>query len=409
MVRRLSTFDPTGVTSSSVKPAGAESLNAEALSASASSVEASDGALSRAAALGSEEHAHAAAAVLTPVRSADRCGNCGGELEAGALACGACHSLVHSERLDQLAKDARALEMRGLLRQARELWVECLPLLPANSKQTEWVHTRLKALDDAIAQAEAAARGETIAPAKVEKPTPTWVKKLGPFGPLALLLFKLKTVFIALLKFKFLFSFFAYAALYVGLFGWRFGIGFAVCVLIHEMGHYVDVKRRGLPAEMPIFLPGLGAYVRWRAMHVSLRTMAQVSLAGPLAGWIAAAVCFLIYSYTQDPLWAALARTGAILNVLNLTPVWVFDGGIAGYALDAMQRAALLMTCLWLWYYTREGFFLLVAAAFAWRLFTAVRKNSDAPPMGDWGVWLYYAAVLVALGVLFHAVPAIGS
>ena len=49
-------------------------------------------------------------------------------------------------------------------------------------------------------------------------------------------------------------------------------------------------------------------------------------------------------------------------NVLNLTPVWFFDGAIAGYALDAMQRAALLMACLWLWYYTREGFFLLVAA-----------------------------------------------
>lgn len=330
-------------------------------------------------------------------------------MEPGGLACDACHSLVHTERLDQLAKDARALEMRGLLRQARELWVECLPLLPANSKQTEWVHTRLKALDDAMAQAEAAARGEVITPPKVEKPTPKWVKKLGPFGPLALLLLKLKTVFFALLKFKFLFSIVAYAALYVGLFGWRFGIGFTICVLIHEMGHYIDVRRRGLPAEMPVFLPGLGAYVKWRAMKVSLRTMAQVSLAGPLAGWIAAAVCFLIYSYTQDPLWAALARIGAILNVLNLMPVWFFDGGIAGYALDAMQRAALLMACLWLWYYTRDGFFLLVAAGFVWRLYTAVRKNSDAPAMGDWIVWSYYTALLVALGVLFQAVPAIGQ
>ena len=347
-------------------------------------------------------------AVLAVPHPAGHCSACGVELEHGALACPACHTLVNSERLDQLANDARALEMRGRLPQARELWVECLPLLPANSKQIEWVDTRLKALDDAMAQAEALARGEVIEPAKVEKPTPKWVKKLGPFGPVALLLLKLKGVLFALLKLKFLYSFVLYAALYVGLFGWRFGLGFAVAVLIHEMGHYIDVKRRGLPADMPVFLPGLGAYVKWRAMKVSLRTMAQVSLAGPLAGWIAAAVCFLIYTYTQDPIWAALARTGAILNVLNLTPVWFFDGGIAGYALDAMQRAALLMACLWLWYYTREGFFLLVAAGFAWRLFTAVRKNSDAPPMGDWGVWLYFASVLVALGVLFHAIPAIG-
>ena len=394
----LSTFDPTGIHSASVDSASAEAHSAEPRSREAAEPAEPDN---------NDARASASVAVASP-RVAATCASCSVELEHGALACTACHTLVHSDRLDQLASDARALEMRGLLRQARELWVECMPLLPPNSRQIEWVHTRLKALDDAIAQAEVTARGETITPAKVEKPAPNWVKKLGPFGPVALLLLKLKTVFFALLKLKFLFSFLAFAALYSGLFGWRFGVGFAVSVLIHEMGHYIDVKRRGLPAEMPVFLPGLGAYVKWRAMNVSLRTMAQVSLAGPLAGWIAAAICFLIYTYTQNPLWAALARTGAILNVLNLVPVWFFDGGIAGYALDAMQRAALLMASLWLWYYTREGFFLLVAAGFAWRLFTAVRKNSDAPPMGDWGVWSYYASVLVALGVLFHAIPVIG-
>jgi Zn-dependent protease len=398
----VSTLDPTGVSPSNVTPADTHAAGGSLLEAEAPNVT-----------------EHDEASVHTPgipalqpnpahkrTQTTQLCSHCGLQLERGALACDACHTLVNSDRLDQLANDARALEMRGRLLQARELWVECLPLLPPNSKQTEWVHTRLNALDDAMAKAEAAARGETITPPKVEKPAPNWVKKLGPFGPVALLLLKLKSVFFVLLKLKFLFSFVAYAAIYIALFGWRFGIGFAVCVLIHEMGHYIDIKRRGLPAEMPVFLPGLGAYVKWRAMNVSLKTMAQVSLAGPLAGWIAAALCFLIYTYTQDPIWAALARTGAMLNVLNLIPVWFFDGGIAGYALDAMQRAALLIACLWLWYYTREGFFLLVAAGFAWRLFTAVRKQSDAPAIGDWSIWLYYTAVLVALGVIFHAAPA---
>ena len=143
----------------------------------------------------------------------DNCAQCGAQLTRGALACATCHTLVHSDRLDQLANDARALELRGLLRQARELWVECLGLLPENSKQTEWVQTRLAALDDAILKAEAEARGEVIAPAKVEKPTPNWVKRLGPFGPVALLLLKLKGVLFAVLKLKFLFSFVAYAAI----------------------------------------------------------------------------------------------------------------------------------------------------------------------------------------------------
>src|SRR5439155_7557954 len=86
-------------------------------------------------------------------------------------------------------------------------------------------------------------------------------------------------------------------------------------------------KRRGLPAEMPVFLPGLGAYVRWGALGVPLETRAAVSLAGPLAGWFAAAVCALLWFHTHDRIWAALAQVGAWLNILNLIPVPILDGG----------------------------------------------------------------------------------
>jgi len=222
---------------------------------------------------------------------------------------------------------------------------------------------------------------------------------------LVLLLFKLKGVLFALFKLKFLFSFVAFIALYVAMFGWRYGLGISVSILIHEMGHYIDIRRRGLPAEMPIFLPGLGAYVRWTGLGVTRSQIAQISLAGPLAGWIAAALCFILYTYTQDPLWAALARTGAVLNTLNLIPVWVLDGGLATLSIDVVGRIGLLLAAVALWAYTGEGFFLLVALGFAWRIFTALRANSDATRQGDWYAWAYYAAVLVAMGVLFHAVP----
>jgi hypothetical protein len=56
--------------------------------------------------------------------------------------------------------------------------------------------------------------------------------------------------------------------------GWAFGLGFAALILVHEMGHYIDITRRGLPADMPVFLPGLGAYVRWRALGVPDETRA---------------------------------------------------------------------------------------------------------------------------------------
>jgi Zn-dependent protease len=331
------------------------------------------------------------------------CPNCGADLPLEALACPSCHTLVHGERLDQLARDARALELRGSLLQARELWVYSLTLLPPDSKQTAWVHERLRAIDEAHAQAQVAADPKVESPggpSPAGKPSPNWVKKFGPFGPAVLLLFKLKGVLLAIFKLKFLFSFAAFVVLYIGIFGWRYGLGISACILIHEMGHYIDIKRRGLPAEMPVFLPGLGAYVKWNALGVTRSQIAQIALAGPLAGWIAAALCFLLYAQTRDPIWAALARTGAVLNTLNLIPVWVLDGGTAAFALDVVGRAALLALTLAVWFYTGEGIFFLVAVGFAWRLFT-----KDKPQQSDWGAWAYYAALLIALGVLFHATP----
>jgi Zn-dependent protease len=219
-------------------------------------------------------------------------------------------------------------------------------------------------------------------------------------GPFALLLLKLKTVFLFAFKLKFLFSFLFFIALYVSIFGWRYGLGISVCILIHEMGHFIDIKRRGLPAEMPVFLPGFGAYVRWTGLGVTRRQISQISLAGPLAGWIAAALCFLLYAQTGDPIWAALARTGAVLNILNLIPVWVLDGGQAAAVLSLVDRAALLALALGLWYYTGEGIFFFVAAAFTWRLFT-----KDKPQLSDLGTLTYYAALLIALAVILHAAP----
>jgi Zn-dependent protease len=151
---------------------------------------------------------------------------------------------------------------------------------------------------------------------------------------------------------------------------------------------------------MPVFLPGLGAYVKWEALGVTRRQIAQISLAGPLAGWIATAICYLLYAQTGDPIWAALARTGAVLNILNLIPVWMLDGGQAIGVLSAVERAALLAAALGLWYYTGEGIFFFVAAGTVWRLFT-----KDKPEQSDWSTWAYYAALLVALAVILHATP----
>ncbi|HKR86237.1 MAG TPA: hypothetical protein VJS37_18895, partial [Terriglobales bacterium] len=96
-----------------------------------------------------------------------------------------------------------------------------------------------------------------------------WTQKLGPVGPIAIVLAKGKGLLLALFKLKFLLSFASFLFVYSALYGIKFGLGFAVLILVHELGHFIDIKRRGLPADMPVFLPGLGAYVRWRGMGVS--------------------------------------------------------------------------------------------------------------------------------------------
>lgn len=233
-----------------------------------------------------------------------------------------------------------------------------------------------------------------------EKPQHPWAKRLGPLAPLAVLLAKLKTLFFALLKLKFLFSFAAFLGIYWALFGAWFGIGFAVMILLHEMGHFVEVKRRGLPAEMPVFLPGVGAYVKWQALGVSTEVRALISLAGPAAGLLAALLAAALFWHTGNPLWGALAHTGAWLNLINLVPVWMLDGASAVQPLDTLGRISLLAISALLFWWSGQLVLLLLVAGFAWQLF-----RKPIPAAGALAVQLYFAALLATLAWLLHATP----
>ena len=326
------------------------------------------------------------------------CRRCARELTPGALVCDQCHALVHSEELDRMASEARALEAKGELRRARERWLAGLHLLPRTAKQYDWIKQHARGL-------EVAAPGVAGNEGQISEPTDNkWAKRLGPLGAIAILLAKAKTVLFALFKLKFLLSFAAFIGLYWAMWGMKFGIGFAVLILLHEMGHFIDIKRRGLPADMPVFLPGLGAYVRWQAMGVPLETRAAISLAGPLAGFFVAVVCAVLWWQTGNPLWAALARAGAVLNLLNLIPVWVLDGGQAALALSKIHRIILLTACLALWLLLGENVFFLVALGAGYQVFLA----GNLPPRPSRAITIYYLAVLTALGLIIHLMPGTG-
>ena len=209
---------------------------------------------------------------FTPPQLIRSCRRCSAELAPGALVCEKCQALVHSEQLDQLASEAKALEAGGDYRQARERWLMGVPLLPPNSRQADWIQIHARKLADQV---------------QLQPSENKWAQRLGPVGPLAIILAKAKFILATVFKLKFLLSLVAFFGFYWAAFGAKFGAGFAVLILIHEMGHFIDVKRRGLPADMPVFLPGFGAYVRWRAAGVPIETQAEVALAGPFAGFLA--------------------------------------------------------------------------------------------------------------------------
>ncbi|MDR3764881.1 MAG: site-2 protease family protein [Acidobacteriota bacterium] len=305
------------------------------------------------------------------------------------MICPQCRLLVHGDEVEFLRHSALSREEQEDRSGAEQLWQQALSLVPPGSPHEVWIRRHIAELKQAPATGAAK-------PAAQSK----WTKRLGPLAPLALVLAKAKTLFFALFKLKFLFSFVAFFGFYWALFGAWFGIGFAVMILLHEMGHYVEVRRRGLPAEMPVFLPGLGAYVKWQALGVTEEVRAMISLAGPAAGTVAALVAYGLFLYNGHPLWAALAHTGAWLNLLNLIPVWVLDGEGAARPLDRLGCFSLLLFCGVLFWWTSQPVLLLVMAGLGWQIY-----KKHLPLEGSLRVQLYFASVLAVLGWLMHATP----
>jgi Zn-dependent protease len=138
-------------------------------------------------------------------------------------------------------------------------------------------------------------------------------------------------------------------AAYAWLWGFPFAAGFVVLLLIHEMGHVIQLRREGIKASAPMFIPFLGAVISARSLGDNALAEARVGLAGPILGSLGSAACILIWQATGNDMWRALAFTGFFLNLFNLLPVVPLDGG---RAMAAMAP--------WMWF---VGFAGLIALA----------------------------------------------
>lgn len=115
--------------------------------------------------------------------------------------------------------------------------------------------------------------------------------------------------------------------IYALIYGWRFAAGFIGLLFVHEMGHYLAARQRGLNVSLPYFIPFFGAAIMLRDEPHDAETEAYVAYAGPFVGTLAAFACYFMGRETGDKLWYALAQSGFFLNLFNLVPIHPLDGG----------------------------------------------------------------------------------
>jgi Zn-dependent protease len=174
-------------------------------------------------------------------------------------------------------------------------------------------------------------------PARRDQQSSFLKRKLGPVGgAIALFLAKFKTVILIAAKFK-LFTvggtMLISIAAYAWIFGWWFAVGFVLLIFCHEMGHAIELRRQGVKASAPVFIPFLGAVIGMREMPRNAWNEALMALAGPFYGSLAAAVVWLAAVEFHSPLLKALAYTGFFINLFNLLPLTPLDGGRVSAAL----------------------------------------------------------------------------
>ncbi|HEV7773134.1 MAG TPA: site-2 protease family protein [Conexibacter sp.] len=186
------------------------------------------------------------------------------------------------------------------------------------------------------------------------EPRTGWRRLLGPLAVVGAILAKFKGVLLLLPKLKILTtsgSMLVSVAAYSLIWGWQFAAGFVLLLLVHEMGHVIQLRREGIEASAPTFIPFLGAVVAAKSLGDDAAAEARVGLAGPILGSIGAALLIPVWLATDNEFWQALAFTGFFLNLFNLLPVIPLDGG---RAMAAMAP--------WMWF---VGFAALVALTIA--------------------------------------------
>jgi Zn-dependent protease len=217
---------------------------------------------------------------------------------------------------------------------------------------------------------------------------PWWKRAGGGVAALGILIAKfaakIKVVLLLLPKLKILTtsgSMLVSVAAYSLIWGWKFALGFVLLIFVHEMGHVVQLRREGIQASAPVFIPFFGAAVWAKSLGGNALAEARVGLAGPVLGSLGAAACIPIADATGNDFWRALAFTGFFLNLFNLLPVVPLDGGRAMAAMAPWMWFAGLLGVLVLAFTYPNPIILLIAlfaAMETWRRWRSLRSGDES-------------------------------
>ena len=329
------------------------------------------------------------------------------------LACPGCGRLVYSAELTALAREGESAHQAGDLTASLTAWRKALDLLPPQSKQHAQVLTKVKELSalvphDAASSTEAPRHRSGIG---------KWLAGLGVIGALLLkfkaiplfLLGKGKLLLLGLTQAKTFFSMALAAGVYTTVFGWWFALGFVVAIYIHEMGHVAALRRYGISATAPMFIPGVGAFVRMNQRPATPGEDARVGLAGPIWGAAASIAALVAGKLLEVPILLAIGHVSAWINLLNLLPVWQLDGSRAFAALSRRHRA-ICAGVLWV-----IALFGIDVTIFILAIVATVRawmQSPETPAVGDRPVLATYIGLAIGLALMMKmggAMDAIGA
>ena len=170
---------------------------------------------------------------------------------------------------------------------------------------------------------------------------------------------------------------------YSFVFGWPYAVGIVLLILVHEMGHYIAARQKGLDVGAPTFIPFVGAWINLKDKPMDVHTEAYVAFAGPLVGTIGAIACYWVARYINSQLMLALAYSSFMINLFNLIPISPLDGG---------RITAIISPKVWLFgvpllaalfFYRPSPMLILIAVLAIPQIKLALRKDGGASEMPE--------------------------